>query len=76
VKFAPVPRYPFLAALYPVLALAAANTREGLELKDLLLPLCLSILVALVLWLSSRLLSRDRHVRGLVVLAGVVITLG
>lgn len=60
--------YPFLFALYGVLALAAANAVEVTWLRVLVIPITVVMAVAAAAWMLSRLVSRDVHVRALVAL--------
>jgi hypothetical protein len=65
--------YPFLAAAYPVLALAAANGNEVGRPLDLLRPLLLSLGVAGAMWLAARLAAPDPHRRAILAFVGVVV---
>jgi hypothetical protein len=58
--------YPFLAAVYPVLALAARNGGELVRPGDLARPLAISLAAAVVVWLASRAATSDADGRGLV----------
>jgi hypothetical protein len=71
-KHLPVP-YPFLAAVYPTLALAAANSSAIVRLGVLARPLFISFAVPGVLWLGFTTVLGDRNRRALVTLAGVMI---
>jgi hypothetical protein len=71
-KYLPVP-YPFLAAVYPILALAAANSSAVVRLGILARPLFVSLAVAGVAWLGFTAFRVERNRRALVTLAGVVI---
>lgn len=51
--------YPFLAALYPLLALAASNSDELVRPGDLVKPFGIALGAAAVAWLLSRLVTRD-----------------
>jgi hypothetical protein len=64
------PVYPFLLAVYPVLALAAQNADELFTLTDLLRPLALTLGVAAVAWLGASACTRDPDKRA--AMAGVV----
>jgi hypothetical protein len=68
----PVP-YPFLAAAYPVLALAAAHAGELVTARDLGRPLLLSLGTAAGAWLCSRLATPDPHRRAIVTFVAVVV---
>jgi hypothetical protein len=67
-----VPPYPFLAAVYPVVALAAANPDERIRPAELVMPLGVSLVVAVAVWLLTRLVCADRERRALIALAAVV----
>lgn len=71
-KNLPVP-YPFLAAVYPTFALAAANSSAIVRLGVLATPLCVSFAVPWVVWLGLTPILVDRHRRALVTLAAVTI---
>jgi hypothetical protein len=71
-KQLPVP-YPFLAAIYPALALAAANSSAIMRLGVLLRPLAISFAVPAVVWLALAAVRVDRNRRALVTLAAVMI---
>jgi hypothetical protein len=68
-----MPPYPWLAAAYPVLALAAANRGEGIRPADLLMPLLVSLTVALMLALLARLVTPDPYRRAILVFFGVIV---
>ena len=61
--------YPFVVALYGVLALAASNVREVVWLGVLVTPITTALVVAAAAWVLSRVVSGDVHVRALVALA-------
>lgn len=63
--------YPFLAALYSVLALAAKNSAE-VRPHDLAAPLVVSLVAAAVAWALGRLIACDRHLGGIIALVIVV----
>jgi hypothetical protein len=65
--------YPFLAAAYPVLALAAAHAGELVSPWDLLRPAAIALAVAAVGWALSRLVSREPNRRGIVTFVAVII---
>ncbi|MGH7630925.1 MAG: hypothetical protein ACREOF_16385 [Gemmatimonadales bacterium] len=65
--------YPFLAAVYSVLALAAANGGDLERPGHLARPLAVALGVAAGAWLLSRLVSRDPHRRGIVTFIAVVV---
>ena len=75
-RLRPLLLYPLLAAVYPVFALAAQNFREGLQPADVMGPLVFSVALALAIWVLSRLLSADVHVRGVVTFSLVVVFVG
>ncbi len=58
--------YPVAAAVYPILSLAAANAGEGIRGTDLLLPIAISITVAVLAWLFAEALTSDPHRRAFV----------
>lgn len=60
--------YPFLVALYSVLALAAANFAEVWP-RDLIVPIATSLFIAVEAWVIGRLVTRNRQLGGLVALA-------
>jgi hypothetical protein len=59
------PLYPFLAAVYPALALAAANGGDIVRPGDLARPLAISLVAAATAWLVSRAITRDPDARAL-----------
>jgi hypothetical protein len=63
--------HPFLVAAYSVLALAASNSAE-VWLRDLTAPTVIALWIAAVAWLIGRIVTRNRHVGGIVALAIVV----
>jgi hypothetical protein len=63
--------YPFLVAVYGVFALAAKNYAEVLP-SDLMAPLALSLIAAGLPWSITAIVTRDRHMAGLIALASVV----
>ena len=65
--------YPFLAALYPVLALAAVNSGELVRLSDLVKPLAISLAASVVAWLLSRTVTRDIDGRAFLAFVMVVV---
>jgi hypothetical protein len=65
--------YPFLAAVGPVLALAAANPGEIPGLWVLLWPLGLSLLIALLAWALLTVVIRDPDRRGFVTFVFVLL---
>lgn len=67
------PYYPFLVAVYPVLALAAQNTHERIQPSELLLPLGASLYVALVAWAIARPLTSDVDRRAIVTTVAVLL---
>ncbi len=69
----PVIFYPVLAAVYPVLALAAANTGEIADLRVLLRPITLSILFAASIWLLLLWSIRNPRRRAFVALMAVIL---
>ena len=64
--------YPFVVALYGVLALAASNIREVVWLGVLVVPITTVLVVAAAAWILSRAVSGDVHVRALVALAVIL----
>lgn len=68
--------YPFLAAVYPILALAATNDGELVQLSDLVKPCMIALSAAALAWLLSRLVTRDIHRRALVTVVAVGIFSG
>ncbi len=63
--------YPFLAATYPVLGLAAANGGDLVSAGDLVRPLAISLGAAVLAWLLSRAVTRDIDARGFLTFIGV-----
>jgi hypothetical protein len=63
--------YPFLAALYPLLALAASNSDELVRPGDLAKPFVIALSAAGVAWLLSRGLTRDTDRRAFLTLVAV-----
>jgi hypothetical protein len=68
-----LPLYPFAAAAYPVLALAAANQGELVRPGHLVRPLAVALGVAAVLWLLARLATVEVHRRAIVTFVAVVV---
>lgn len=82
IRFNPSDRYirlphpfPFLFAVVSVTALVATNQGEGIEYSNLVVPLSLALITALVGWGLGCILSRDRAGQGIVALAFVLPTL-
>jgi len=65
--------YPFLAAIYPVVALASANAGELVRLRDLVRPLAISVVAALAAWLLSRMVTQDRHGRAFLAFIAAIV---
>lgn len=65
--------YPIVLAAYPVLHLAAANAGEWIEIGDVLLPLGVTMAVALLAFLWSALLTRDPHKRSVLAVLGILV---
>jgi len=65
--------YPFLMACYPVLALAQSNGGELVRPGDLVKPFLIALGAAGLVWLLSRLVTRDPDRRGLVTFLAVVV---
>ncbi len=65
--------YPFLAACYPVLALAQSNGGELVRPADLVKPLLIALSAAGSAWLLSGLVTRDPDRRAFVTLLAVVV---
>jgi hypothetical protein len=65
--------YPFLAAAYPVLTLAATNRTEIAGLGVLIWPLTISLAVALAAWIVLRLVTGDPDRRAFLTLMVVVL---
>jgi len=63
--------YPFLAAVYGVLALAAKNSAE-VAFADMARPLEISLAIAAIGFVVGILLTRERHAGGLIALAVVL----
>jgi hypothetical protein len=63
--------YPFGLAVFPALSLAVGNRGENIRPSDLVIPTAICLWVALVVWLATRLVSTDRHRRGLITLGFV-----
>lgn len=63
--------YPFLVAVYGVLALAAKNSAD-VRFADLILPLIVSLAVAATSWSIISIATRNRHFAGLISLSVVV----
>ena len=68
----PLVIYPFLAAAYPVLSLAAANGDDVTHAGLLVRPLLISFGVAAAVWSLALPIVRDPHRRGLLVLLAVL----
>ena len=64
--------YPVMAALCPVVHLAAANAREWVQLSDLTMPLAVSVAVAVASWLGAALLTRDPDKRAFLAFLAVL----
>lgn len=67
----PVPLYPLLAAVYFVLALAAANGSELIRFADLVRPLLISLTICAFIWVLASWLTRG--VRRGALVAGLAI---
>jgi hypothetical protein len=67
------PLYPFLAAIYPVLALAHANAGELIQAADLRVPVLAGLYVGLVAWVIGRAAARERHRTAVLSLAIVML---
>jgi hypothetical protein len=65
--------YPFLGAVYPVLAMAAANGGQIVELRVLLGPLAISLLVSGGTWLLLRPVVRNSDRRAFLTLMVVIL---
>jgi hypothetical protein len=65
--------YPLLAAVYPVLALAAANRSEIAGFRVLVWPLAISLVVSLGAWLVLSLFTRDPHRRAFLTLIVAIV---
>ena len=65
--------YPFLAACYPVLALAQSNGGELVRAGDLMRPFLIALGAAGSAWLLSRLITRDPDRRAFVTFLAVVV---
>jgi hypothetical protein len=63
--------YPFLAAVYSVLALAAENRDALSGLGELVQPCAVMLLVAGLAWLLAAALTRDSHRRAMIALVVV-----
>jgi hypothetical protein len=63
--------YPFLAAVYSVLALAAENRNALSGLGELVRPSAVMLLVAGLAWLLAAAITRDSHRRALITLVVV-----
>ncbi len=68
--------YPLLAAIYSVVALAAANGGELIRPGDLVLPLVISVAAAIAAWFVSRAATRDVDGRALLAFILVTVFLG
>ena len=64
--------YPFLAALYSVLYVAANNSGEVVYWSDLLAPIAIALAVALLAILIGTVIAHDRHAGGLVALVSLI----
>jgi hypothetical protein len=71
-----VPLHPFLAAIYPVLGLAAANPNDLPPPVRLVAPIVLSLIVAALAYLGAGLVSRLPGRRGLLALGVVILFSG
>ena len=65
--------YPFLAACYPVLALAQSNGGELVRAGDLAKPFLIALGAAGLAWLLSRLATHDPDRRAFVTFLAVVV---
>jgi len=65
--------YPFLAAVYPVVALAAGNPGEVPGWWVLRWPICISLIACLVLWILFGFFLRDPDRRAFATLMGVTV---
>jgi hypothetical protein len=66
-----LPLYPFLAALYPVLDLAARNGGDLVRPRDLLIPSTISLAAALVAWFLAGGVTRDADRRAFLAFVAV-----
>ncbi len=64
--------YPFLAAAYSVLVLAAGNGGEFMGLEDIARPLGFALVLAAAAWIGSRAVSADVHRRAIIAFVAVV----
>ncbi len=71
-KRSPVPLYPFLAALYPVLALAAENSEEILDPSEVEQAAVMAFAVTGIGWILAGFVTRERNRRGLLALLGAL----
>lgn len=71
-----IPRYPFLIAVYPVLALAAANPNSLPPASRLIAPLTISLLVAALAYFAAGLVTRGTKKRALLSLVVTVLFSG
>ena len=69
----PLAGYPLLAAAYSVLALAAANASDIVDLEVLVRPLVISLLLAVTTWLLWSSLIRDPYRRAFLTLIVVIL---
>jgi hypothetical protein len=66
------PAYLLLLAVYPVLALAAANPHQGIRLADLIFPSLAAIWFALVSWAASALFTSELYKRSIIAILWIV----
>ncbi len=67
------PAYPFLLAVYPVLALAGHNVHERIAPGELLVPASASLYVAACGWVVARFFTRDGHRRAVLTMVAIVL---
>ncbi|HUP01911.1 MAG TPA: hypothetical protein VM737_10380 [Gemmatimonadota bacterium] len=70
-----IPPHPFLAALYPALALAAENVEGSVHATDVFQLLGLSLALAGIVWILGRFFTRVPARRGILALLGVLFLL-
>lgn len=68
----PLPLYPFLAALYSVLALAAENTEEIIAPSEVVSAAVMTLAFAGISWIASGFLAREGPQRALLAFVGVL----
>jgi hypothetical protein len=68
--------YPFVVSVYLVLYLAARNPAEWFHFWELLVPILVSLGLAIFSWCTAELLTKDSDKRAFLACVGVVLLAG